>query len=94
MWAEVATGSVFIGLLGVILRLQDNRMGNLEDKMVFRDPCKARHDAIEKDLKRGEGEFKELRKLISDQGETLAQHGECLARIDERTERLVKQNGA
>ena len=86
MWSDILTASVSIGFIGLIFRFHQSKLGKLEDKKMDITAFKQVQETINKDLKRGEKKFDQV-------FEIMRQHGETLARIDERTINLAKKNG-
>ena len=86
MWTDILTTSVIIGFIGLIFRFHQSKINKLEDKKVGKELFIQSQEAIKADLKKGE---KKIDKVF----EVLSEHGQCLARIDERTLNLAKKNG-
>lgn len=80
MWVEIATGGAVVGLVGLIIRSQNGRIGRVETKIngkVGQDMCDNHYTELKEDLKKGSERFDEL---IKAQAKT----NTFLARLDER----------
>ena len=86
MWTDILTTSVIIGFIGLIFRFHQAKLGKLEDKKVDKEAFIQVQETIKEDLKRGEKKFDQVFEIMRN-------HGETLARIDERTLNLAKKNG-
>ena len=86
MWSDILSTSAIIVFIGLIFRFHQAKLGKLEDKKLDKEAFKQVQETIERDLKRGEAKFEKL-------SDVLNEHGQTLARIDERTLSLAKKNG-
>lgn len=86
MWTDIATGSVVIIFIGLIFKFHQAKLGKLEEKKVDKELFESTHTAISEDLKKGEKKFNQIFDIMRE-------HGETLARIDERTLSLARKNG-
>ena len=84
MWTDILTTSVIIGFIGLLFRFHQSRLGKLEDKKMDKEVFKEAQKSISENLQKGEKKFDQVFKIMR-------QHGECLARIDERTLALVNK---
>lgn len=84
MWTDILTTSVIIGFIGLLFRFHQAKLGKLEDKKMDKELFKEAQTNITEDLKKGEKKFDQVFKIMRE-------HGETLARIDERTLALVKK---
>lgn len=86
MWTDVLQTSVIIGFIGLIFRFHQAKLTKLEDKKLNKDMFEQVQTTILEDLKKGEQKFE---KVLDVMGE----HGQTLARMDERIKNLAKKNG-
>jgi len=84
MWTDILTTSVIIGFIGLLFRFHQSKLVRLEDKKMDTAVFKEAQKSINENLKKGEKKFDQV-------FEVMRQHGETLARIDERTLALVEK---
>lgn len=86
MWSDILSTSAIIVFIGLIFRFHQAKLGKLEDKKLDKEMYEHTQKDIREDLKRGEAKFEKV-------FDVMREHGETLARIDERTKNLAKKNG-
>ena len=97
MWIEIGTATVVVGLVGLVVKMQNGRIARVEansktqiarieaDSITQRERTDYR-TAINDVLTKGDEKFTKIES-------TLVSHGKLLARIDERLKIWFEKNG-
>jgi len=90
MWTDITIASAVLIFIALIFRFHQVKITTLEQKKLDKEIYDQLQSLIKqelvKELKRGEQNFSKIFELLS-------QHGEMLARIDERSLNWAKKNG-
>ena len=87
MWTEIGIGSsVLIVLMGLVYRIQNGRITQIDKTKVNVESDNIRHKNINKKLERGEKQFDQIL-------DELRKQQEMLGRMDEKIMFLAKMNG-
>jgi len=90
MWVEIAGGSGFLVLLGIIVKMQGTSIAKKQDKAM----CEQRYGEVKDDLTKGDEKFDKIDKQLGTLNKEQVEQGKVLIKVYTIVDRIEKSNNS